>query len=37
MQQSPNAGLIGDKNFRSKLNTPALGVDLDVMERNMKA
>ena len=37
MQQSPNAALVGDRSFRSKLNTPALGVDLDVMERNMKA
>jgi D-serine deaminase-like pyridoxal phosphate-dependent protein len=37
MRKSPNAELIGDKNFRSKLNTPALGVDLDAMERNMKA
>ena len=37
MPQSPNAAFVGDKNFRIKLNTPALGVDLDVMERNLKA
>lgn len=36
MQSSPNAGLVGDPDFRSKLSTPALAVDLDAMERNMK-
>lgn len=37
MRQSPNEPLVGSKSFRSELNTPALGVDLDAMERNMKA
>jgi 3-hydroxy-D-aspartate aldolase len=37
MRHNPNADLVGDPDFRSKLSTPALGVDLDAMERNMKA
>ena len=37
MRTSPNAHLVGDTSFRSKVNTPALGVDLDAMERNMNA
>jgi 3-hydroxy-D-aspartate aldolase len=37
MRQSPNQFLVGKKNFRDELNTPALGVDLDLMEKNMKA
>ena len=37
MQQSPNLALIGATDFRNKLNTPALGVDLDAMEANIKA
>lgn len=35
--ESPNARLVGETSFRSKLSTPALGVDLDAMERNLQA
>src|SRR5215218_3364250 len=37
MRNNPNASLIGDNDFRAKLNTPALGLDLDAMEHNMGA
>lgn len=37
MNPSPNEALIGNRNFREYLNTPALGVDLDAMEGNIRA
>jgi D-serine deaminase-like pyridoxal phosphate-dependent protein len=36
MRPNPNASLVGNAGFRTSLNTPALGVDLDVMERNIR-
>ena len=36
MNSSPNEALIGSASFRSELNTPALGVDLDVLEQNIR-
>jgi 3-hydroxy-D-aspartate aldolase len=37
MLPSPNSPLVGSRSFRSQLNTPALGVDLDMLERNLQA
>ena len=36
-RECPNEALIGRAGFREALNTPALGVDLDVMEGNLRA
>jgi D-serine deaminase-like pyridoxal phosphate-dependent protein len=32
-----NASLIGKPGVRDRIHTPALGVDLDIMEQNMRA
>lgn len=36
-RDSPNQALVGHAGVREMLNTPALGVDLDVMEANLRA
>ena len=36
VRPSPNEALIGNRSFREYLNTPALGVDLDAMEANVR-
>lgn len=36
MITNPNEGLVGSDGFRNALNTPALGVDLDVLAQNIR-
>lgn len=36
MEANHNVSLIGKPGFRDRKHTPALGVDLDIMEQNMR-
>lgn len=36
MNSNPNESLVGNASFRDELNTPALGVDLDILAQNIR-